>query len=664
MKVLVLGSGCSKCLATTAMIERVAKDFGVAIELEKITDPDQIHSLGVHSTPAIMVDGQLVHSGGIPSHQAVELWLKPKPLTLLNHPSRHLFFTGKGGVGKTSLSTAVALYLADSGKRVLLVSTDTATNLDEMLGVELKNTPVPVPRVPGLSVLNIDPDNAAEAYRQRVVAQMAVGTSDEELATVREQLSGACTTEIASFDEFASLLSDKDQAWDHIVFDTAPTGHTLRLLSLPKAWSGFLAGNDRGASCLGPHSGLKMQEVRFKAALDALSDPTQTTVVLVTRPDVGAIAEASRTSEELKDLGLSNQRLIVNGVFHASSRKDAIACAIEDLGVQALQAMPQNLQTLAQDHVPLRAFDTVGLAALRALLGLGAAPLAGKFLPQTVTQGQGLDALADALAQTGHGLIMVMGKGGVGKTTVAAALAVGLVQRGKSVHLSTTDPAAHLTVTLAGDLPGLKVDRIDPLVETQRYVDKIMAAKGPHLDVQEKALMLEDLRSPCTEEVAVFHAFARVVSEGRSAFVVLDTAPTGHSLLLMDATGAYHRQMMREFEGQASNRLVTPLMRLQDPDYTKIILVTLPETTPVSQAQALQEDLRRAKIEPFAWVINKSVLAAGTQDPLLTARLQGEQAQMDRVNAGLSKRTFLVPWRAHAPIGLSELAALVTNPKS
>jgi arsenite-transporting ATPase len=602
-----------------------------------------------------------LHSSGIPTLEALTLGLSPKPLELLSQPSRHMFFTGKGGVGKTSLSTAVALYLADSGKKVLLVSTDTATNLDEMLGVELKNTPVPVPQVPGLSVLNIDPDTAAEAYRQRVVAHMATDSSAAEIATVREQLSGACTTEIASFDEFASLLSDKDQAWDHIVFDTAPTGHTLRLLSLPKAWSGFLAGNDRGASFLGPHSGLKMQEVRFKAALDALSDPAQTTVVLVTRPDAGAIREASRTSEELKALGLSNQRLVVNGVFHASARDDEIACSIENLGLQALQAMPPNLKALPQDQVPLHAFDTVGLPALRALLGPGSAPAAGELIAPGLTPGHGLDALADALALAGHGLIMVMGKGGVGKTTVAAALAVGLVQRGNSVHLSTTDPAAHLTLTLAGELPGLKVDRIDPILETRRYVDKIMAAKGPHLDAQEKALMLEDLRSPCTEEVAVFHAFARVVSEARSAFVVLDTAPTGHSLLLMDATGAYHRQMMREFEGQGSNHLVTPLMRLQDPNYTQIILVTLPETTPVSQAQALQEDLRRARIEPFAWVINKSVLAAGTKDPLLLARLKVECAQMDRVANGLSSKTYLVPWRAKAPVGLKELSGLVTK---
>ncbi|MEP7311656.1 MAG: arsenical pump-driving ATPase [Pseudomonadota bacterium] len=586
--------------------------------------------------------------------------LTARSIGFLSRPTRHLFFTGKGGVGKTSLSAATALTLADAGKKVLLVSTDAASNLDEMLGVELRNSPMPVPGVSGLWVLNIDPDIAAETYRQRVLAQMGDAATETELSAVREQLSGACTTEIASFDEFASLLSDDPEHFDHIVFDTAPTGHTLRLLSLPKAWSGFLNGNDRGASCLGPHSGLKMQEVRFNAALAALSDPAITTMVLVTRPDKGAIAEAARTSEELHELGLNNQRLAINGVFHASDRGDAVACAIEDLGQAALAEMPQSLRLLPQDLVPLRAFDTVGLPALRALLATSTPSSEPTHVaPLEPTAGiQGLAALADELAAAGHGLIMVMCKGGVGKTTVAAALALGLVQRGKTVHLSTTDPAAHLAATLDGEVPGLQVSRIDPKVETQRYIDKIMAAKSPSLDVQEKALLLEDLRSPCTEEVAAFHAFSRIVSQGRSAFVVLDTAPTGHSMLLMDATGAYHRQMMREFEGHGSGRIVTPLMRLQDATYTRIILVTLPEATPVSQAAALQEDLRRAHVEPYAWVLNKSVLAAGTRDPLLAARLAGERKQIERMSTGLAKRLFTLPWLTVPPIGFVELSNL------
>lgn len=602
------------------------------------------------------------------SHEDVRGWPEaaPQPMAFLGQATRYLFFTGKGGVGKTSLSTAAALTLADAGQHVLLVSTDAASNLDEMLGIALRNIPTAVPGAPGLSVLNIDPNTAAESYRQRVLAQMGGDASPAELSTVREQLSGACTTEIASFDEFATLLSEHDARFDHIVFDTAPTGHTLRLLSLPKAWSGFLEGNDRGASCLGPHSGLKMQEDRFKAALAALSDPAQTTVVLVTRPDKGAMAEAARSSEELNALGLHNQRLAINGVFHASDRGDAVAGAIEALGQQALKDMPASLRALPQDTIPLRAFDTVGLPALRALLSprQAAVAVAPIVALEPIAAGHDLATLADALAAVGHGLIMVMGKGGVGKTTIAAALALGLVQRGKTVHLSTTDPAAHLEGTLGGALPGLRLDRIDPKVETQRYVDKIMAVKSPNLDAQERALLLEDLRSPCTEEVAVFHAFSRIVSEARSAFVVLDTAPTGHSLLLMDATGAYHRQMMREFEGKNPGHVVTPLMRLQDGAYTRIILVTLPEVTPVSQAAALQDDLRRAGIEPYAWVLNRSVLAAGTRDPLLAARLVGERKQMERMTAGLAKRSFVVPWLTRPPIGIAELTRMVSGPST
>lgn len=585
-------------------------------------------------------------------------------------PTRFLFFTGKGGVGKTSLSTATAIALADQGLKVLLVSTDAASNLDEMLGVPLSNHPVPVNGVPGLEMLNIDPDAAAEAYRQRVLAQMDDGASEAERQTVREQLSGACTTEIAAFDEFAALLAGEGDGaagrHDHVVFDTAPTGHTLRLLSLPKAWTGFLAGNDRGASCLGPHSGLKMQEARFNAALGALGNPSLTTVVLVTRPDPRPMREAARTSDELRQLGLANQRLAINGVFHARSTDDPVARAIEALGRQALDDMPDALVRLPRDEVPLRAFDTVGLPALRALFGgsLTADAPAGQATtsPTDPLPAESLARLADELAMAGHGLIMVMGKGGVGKTTIAAALAVGLVQRGHSVHLTTTDPAAHVADTLGGSLPGLKVGRIDPKAETEAYIAKIMASRGKELDEQGRALLLEDLQSPCTEEVAVFHAFSRVVNEARTAFVVLDTAPTGHSLLLMDATGAYHRQMTRQYEGSTSARhIITPLMRLQDPDTTKVLIVTLPEVTPVSQAAALQDDLRRAKIEPWAWVINKSIAASGTTDPLLQARLGGEHRQAVRIAGGLASRTFVLPWLPEPPVGVQALGRLVAR---
>ena len=584
-------------------------------------------------------------------------------MTLLDQPTRDLFFTGKGGVGKTALTCATAIQLADAGRRVLLVSTDPASNLDQMLDVALSDRPTPVPGVPNLSAMNIDPEQAAESYRQRVVGAYVSTWSEQQLSELREQLSGSCTVEIAAFDEFAGLLAGEDLAgdFDHVVFDTAPTGHTLRLLSLPRAWTEFLRTNTRGASCLGPHSGLKMRYQRFAAALAALVDPGRTTMLLVTRPDQAAVREAARTSAELKALGLTSQRLLVNGVFKATGSDDVVAVALEQRGRDALARMPEGLRRLPSIEIPLRSFNMVGLPALRALLAPGTGSPAADLSPPVVPSLPRLAALVDDLAAGGHGLVMVMGKGGVGKTTIAAAIASALAARGLPVHLSTTDPAAHVANALGDPPPNLEVTRIDPATESKASTDRIMAAQGKDLDEDGRALLAEDLRSPCNDELAVFGAFSHLVGEARSKFVVLDTAPTGHTLLLLDTTGAYHRQIVESTKRRHAGRIVTPLMRLRDPMYTKIILVTLAETTPVTEAAQLQADLRRAGIEPYAWVINGSLAAAGSKDPLLRRRIAGELSQIGVVRERHARRLAVVPWLIEEPVGSRRLLALAQS---
>ena len=582
-------------------------------------------------------------------------------MSFMENPTRFLFFTGKGGVGKTALACATSLRLADAGKMTLLVSTDPASNLDQMLGAALTNAPSPIPGAQGLFAMNLDPERAADDYRERVIAPYRAIWSDAKIHRLEEQLAGACTTEIAAFDEFTALLAGTgEQSWSHVIFDTAPTGHTLRLLSLPRAWTRFLEDSPHSESCLGPHSGLKMQHDRFAAALAALTDPIRTTVVLVTRPERSAVREAARTSAELHELGIRNQELAINAIFEARDRADPIAMALERRGRAALGEMPECLRQLPAARVPLQPFNMVGLPALRSLLGgqVPADPAATNAPRPDVLP---IAAIFDDLAAPGRGLIMVMGKGGVGKTTIAAAVAVELATRGFPVHLSTTDPAAHVASTLIGAVPNLEVSRIDPVAETRAYVEGVMATRGAKLDEAGRALLAEDLRSPCYEEVAVFNAFSRLIREARRGFVVLDTAPTGHTLLLLDATGAYHRESVRAYAAEHTGRITTPLMRLGDPAWTKILLVTLAEATPVTEAAELQADLRRAGIEPYAWVINGSLAAAGSNDPLLQQRIRAELTQIATVRARHARRVAIVPWQLEEPVGPDRLRRLADD---
>ena len=577
--------------------------------------------------------------------------------------TRYLFFTGKGGVGKTSLACATALRLADAGRRVLLVSTDPASNLDEVLGVGLARDPRNV--TGSLFALNIDPVEAAAAYRERAVGPLRGVLPEAAIRSMEESLSGSCTVEIAAFEEFTSFIgAGRFTEYDHVVFDTAPTGHTLRLMGLANAWDQFLETNTTGASCLGPLAGLEKQKAACEATVRALADASLTTVILVARAQSSSLREAGRASGELRATGIANQQIVINGIFRPSVLDDA-AEAFFNKQEEAIGSSEGFLASLPVSQVPLLAENILGFEGLRALLNqpVHTHPVAWASSPcETGKQGVGkmpaclpnfvpVEEILDFLAAPGHGVILTMGKGGVGKTSIAAAIAVELAHRGYSVHLSTTDPAAHLSHALEASVPGLEIGRIDPAAETADYRKQILADAGAGLNAGGRALLEEDLKSPCTEEIAVFRAFSREVAKGEDKFVVLDTAPTGHTLLLLDAAETFHRELGRQTREGITEDVRRLLPRLRDPAFTRILLVTLPEATPVHEAAALQDDLRRAGIEPFAWVVNQSFLNIKTSDSLLLLRAKNEIPFLAEVSGDLASKATLLPWLTTDPTG-------------
>jgi len=359
---------------------------------------------------------------------------------------------------------------------------------------------------------------------------------------------------------------------------------------------------------------------------------------------------------------------MINGLFVTTSNDD-VASAFAEKSELAIKTMPEELRTLPTTNVLFRPAGVMGIEGLKdvycrefnanvqvrkEVLEIKSKEAFKKLMPWS-------DLLAE-LEADGNGVIMTMGKGGVGKTSMAAMIATQLAQKGHSVLLSTTDPAAHLTQALKSDIgeevPNLQIERIDPKVEVENYVCSVIKKNAGKISLEDMALLEEELRSPCIEEIAVFQAFAKTVAKGDKQFIVLDTAPTGHTLLLLDSTEAYHREVAKSADDLPCE-VKELLPRIRDPKFTKILIVALPEATPTHEAKALQKDLRRANIEPYGWIINRSFAASNTNDPILISKGLYELKYIEEITNTLSKRTVLSPWVSDELVGTDSLKKLM-----
>lgn len=569
--------------------------------------------------------------------------------------TKYMFFTGKGGVGKTSIACATAVTLADSGKNVLLISTDPASNLQDVFNTELNNKGVLIKEVPNLVVANLDPIQAATEYRESVIGPYRGKLPEAVLNNMEEQLSGSCTVEIAAFNEFSKFITDEEiQAkYDNIIFDTAPTGHTLRMLQLPSAWSNFISENTHGASCLGQLSGLESQKEVYKKAVETLANGKLTTLILVSRPESAPLVEAERASIELADIGVKNQMLIINGIM--TSHDDKISESLFKKQQKALSEMPEKLKSIVTYKIPLRGYNVTGVDNVRSLLIKDNLTVSKETIKtQSIP---GLKDVIEDLYNSNKKVIFTMGKGGVGKTTIAAAIALGLSQKGKKVHLTTTDPAAHLKYVI-DETDGISMSHIDEQAELKKYQEEVLSKAKETMSDEDLAYVEEDLRSPCTQEIAVFRAFAEIVEKAENEVVVIDTAPTGHTLLLLESTQSYNQEIKRS-KGDIPESAKKLLPRLHNTNETEVIIVTLPEATPVYEAMRLEEDLKRAGINNKWWIINSSLYQTGTTNQLLSAKASNEIEWINKVDTHTNGNFAVIPWK-HEEIKGENLKALLS----
>jgi arsenite-transporting ATPase len=566
--------------------------------------------------------------------------------------SHFIFFSGKGGVGKTSMACTAAVRLADEGKRTLLVTTDPASNLADVFEQAIGHQVTPIDGVPNLWAMEIDPDRAAQEYRDRALAPIRAAFPAQMVQVIEEQMSGPCTTEVAAFDRFTDFLDlpvGGGQSFDTVIFDTAPTGHTLRLLELPAEWSQSIdaaaAGN--GQTCIGPAAAIQDAKHKYERALAAMRDPAQATFTFVLHPEAIAIKETKRAIAELGKLGIHTHQLIVNSIIPVEETGNQLFAARSLMQQGYLRQIAAELP-LPTRRMALLPGEIKGVERLRAVGRLffdGQAEKVAASAPlrsgrQTVLATSQL-GIMERLVPNGHNrTVFFAGKGGVGKTVASCTTAVWLARQGYRTLLLTTDPAAHLGDVLGvpvGDtpapvpgVPNLWAAKIDPKVAAEAYKARILEdARRRGRPPEALSVMAEELDSPCTEEMAAFDRFIDYASQKDWPVIVFDTAPTGHTLRLLELPVDWSQQLdIKIFasvdssaaDDVAKARFGEVIAMMRDPERSTFAFVMYPEATPILEAGRAVDELRTVGIEPGLVVANMVIPEGQATTPFTQAR--------------------------------------------
>ena len=549
--------------------------------------------------------------------------------------TKYIFFSGKGGVGKTTMACATAVHYANEGKKTLIVTTDPASNLADVFETEIGHKITPL--LKNLWGMEIDPDKATEEYRERILAPMRAVMPESVMTVLEEQFNSPCTTEIASFDRFVDfMVAEKEGKGDHydvVIFDTAPTGHTIRLLELPVDWSKHIEESAKGSgnTCIGPVASIQENKAKYDEATRLLADAERTTFIFVLQPEETSVYETKRSSAELKTIGVKNIELIINGILPEE--------VCEHPFFKSRFEMQQKYIKIIESDFPVKIrkmYQRDGeIKGVERLLNIEK-DLFNNSDRQTYTVGNGdlskvefdkfiPDSIDEIIAPNGKTkTIFFTGKGGVGKTVISVITAFKFAKEGYKTLLLTTDPASHIGEVLEQKITDKiqKVEGVDNLWSvivdqekaTEEYKHRILEDAKQKYSEDMLIAIKEELESPCTEEMAAFDKFMSYVESDDYDYVVFDTAPTGHTLRLLELPFDYSKQVSLmvttnekslEAKSVTQKRFEKVIARMKNPEQSIFSFVVYPESTPVIEAYRAMLDLKSAGIQTQFVVANQ-----------------------------------------------------------